>query len=111
LRLTTVWVEIEIAEEGAIGMKTENLMKNTNLWEEVQENNRKKEACPLHTFKPMTGAIRIGQKFTCTNCGGERFSLVDIGHYLRGYKAAGGDPDDVFPGWANKIQQPTTSDE
>jgi hypothetical protein len=34
----------------------------------------------------------------CEVCGVERM-LVDVVDYVRGYAAAGGDPEDVLPGW------------
>lgn len=61
----------------------------------VKENWRKINACPGHFFD---GPITLGGKNTCKICGG----VVDnryLGAYVQGYMAAGGNPNDVKPGW------------
>lgn len=70
-----------------------------SLLAEVQERNRRWRACPRHHF-PQAGPFIIGKKLCCDICGVEA-SLVDIGNYVRGYTAAGGDPQDVFPAWTS----------
>lgn len=67
------------------------------LWAKVQDNNGKWHACPKHHFSHQ-GPWIIGQKIRCDACGAEA-SLVDIGNYIRGYVAAGGDARDVMPAW------------
>lgn len=66
------------------------------LWAQVRANSNALDACPRHRFEGTTA--RIGQKFTCLNCGGVQ-TLSAIGAYLHGYRAAGGNPDDVWPGF------------
>lgn len=68
-----------------------------SLWEQVKENHRKLNACPRHRFEGKE--VRIGQKMTCLECGGE-MDLSRIGQYIDGYRAAGGDSDDVWPGYS-----------
>jgi hypothetical protein len=68
------------------------------IWAHVRENRCKEQSCIGHRFDAPTGAIRIGAKFTCTVCGCE-LSLPDIAQYRYGYMAAGGDGDDVWPGF------------
>ena len=66
------------------------------LWEQVKANRAKLDACPRHRFDSRP--VKMGQKVVCLECGGET-GLVDIGYYLKGYRAAGGNPDDVWPGF------------
>lgn len=54
--------------------------------------------CPRHSF-PANGHYRLEESLTCLNCKG-RMNLIEIGNYVRGYKAAGGNPKDVWPDWA-----------
>jgi hypothetical protein len=73
------------------------------IWEEVKANRAKLDACPRHRF---TGGdtilgLRIGQKMTCTVCGGQ-MELTDVGQYIRGYEAAGKPADDIWPGFRGK---------
>ncbi|MBX9944917.1 MAG: phage Gp37/Gp68 family protein [Reyranella sp.] len=48
------------------------------------------------------GPIRLGQKHTCLDCGGE-IDGVALLHYVEGYQAAGGDPHDVYPGFRAEL--------
>jgi hypothetical protein len=67
------------------------------IWAEVKENHRKLNGCAKHKF--LGGKIeKMGAKYTCLNCGGTQ-GLSDIGAYIKGYVAAGGDAQDVWPGW------------
>lgn len=62
---------------------------------QVKANNRKLHACPAHKFDPS--GYRMGMKLTCQNCDGE-MRAPDIMNYARGYQAAGGNPDLIWPG-------------
>lgn len=55
-------------------------------------------ACPKHRFPRLPGNGPLSTRVRCEVCGVERM-LVDVVEYVRGYAAAGGDPDDVLPGW------------
>lgn len=65
------------------------------LWDQVKENYRKICECPRHRFA-YVGAVKLGQKFQCQACGGT-MGLIGIGDYIAGYKAAGGDVNDIWP--------------
>lgn len=54
--------------------------------------------CPKHRFPASAKNYRLGESLTCLNCKG-RLTLIEVGNYVRGYKAAGGDPKDVIPDW------------
>lgn len=69
------------------------------LWDEVKENIARLESCPRHQFEAGTPAL--GEKIFCINCRGQ-MSHLDARQYLRGYQAAGGDADDVWPGWSKR---------
>jgi hypothetical protein len=67
-----------------------------SMWDQVKINIAKLDACPRHRFEPVP--VRMGDKVRCDNCGGQ-ISLVDLSHYVKGYRAAGGDVNDVWPGY------------
>lgn len=68
------------------------------LMAEIVERNRRSCACPRHFYPHDPEGYRIGQKVQCAHCG-VNASLTEIGSYLRGYMAAGGNPADVMPDW------------
>lgn len=72
------------------------------LLEEIKANQHRLDGCKRHRFPtlPPTNEIpfRIGLKLDCINCGGSLDALQAYA-YARGYAAAGGDPNDVIPGW------------
>lgn len=72
------------------------------LWNEVKENLRKIRTCPRHRFESITQNVLVGQKYQCQNCQGQ-MGLVSIGDYIAGYKAAGGDVNDIWPGYEGKF--------
>lgn len=62
-------------------------------------NTAKLEACPVHRFDPEDFKPELPRfKMTCTTCGGE-MEPTDIRQYLLGFVAAGGDPEQVWPGF------------
>ena len=67
-----------------------------SLLAEVNENQARLDACERHRFegKP-TGTL--GARVTCANCGG-KMKVLDVAIYMRGYEAAGGAADDIWPG-------------
>ena len=67
------------------------------IMREVRENNRKLDGCTQHRFDGG-GVDRMGTKHRCNVCGGQ-MDLPAIGTYIRGFEAAGGKADDVWPGW------------
>ena len=66
------------------------------IWEDVKANRARLDACPRHAFAPLP--VKIGQPVTCTVCSGT-LGLVDVSYYIRGFVAAGGDPNVVWPNW------------
>lgn len=64
----------------------------------IQARVARELACPKHRFEIGEGPYGIGVKYRCIHCGAEK-RLHDIGDYVRGYQAAGGDPRDVCPDW------------
>lgn len=66
------------------------------LLAEVRANLDRLEACPRHQFDAVP-AVLLSDKHACLRCGGT-MDVVAIGQYARGYKAAGGNPDDIWPG-------------
>jgi hypothetical protein len=73
-----------------------------SLWEEVKVNMAKLNACPRHRFTPVP--VKLGDKFTCTVCGGVT-GPTDLGNYIKGYRAHGGDADDIWPGWSTRLNK------
>lgn len=71
------------------------------LMEEVRENVRRWQACPKHRFATGAEGVRLGDRVRCEACGVD-VSLLDAATYVRGYMAAGGDPEEVFPGWGRR---------
>lgn len=69
------------------------------LWQLAQENQRKLQGCPSHKFNCdlSNDELRRGihRRLTCLECGGLML-VIDVFHYCRGYKAAGGDPNEVL---------------
>lgn len=66
------------------------------IWEKAKANDAIVRGCPRHRF---SGEAVIGKRKPCDACGGT-LSLSDIGNYIRGYKAAGADPNDIWPGYS-----------
>lgn len=73
------------------GMRPTNEMRS--IWEEVNENHRLLGTCSRHRFQ---GEHRLGQRMTCLECGGT-LTPSDILMYARGYAAAGGKLEDIWP--------------
>ena len=66
------------------------------IWEEVKANRARLDRCTRHAF--VGGAVKLGQPVTCTACSGT-LGLVDASYYIRGFMAAGGDPNLIWPNW------------
>lgn len=76
------------------------------LWAEAQANVERLNACPRHLFE-MTDeqvnagpAALFGKKLECHRCNG-RMDMIHVNQYVRGYEAAGGNANDILPGWNN----------
>jgi hypothetical protein len=77
-----------------------------SIWEQVKANSAKLQACKLHRFEAQQ--VKLGQKMNCLNCGG-MISLTDIGYYIRGYEAHGGNADDIWLGYHATLPTPPTT--
>lgn len=49
----------------------------------IRENQNKLDACPKHHFDLGEPPYELGQKCTCSNCGGSQ-DLRSVGDYVRG---------------------------
>jgi hypothetical protein len=67
------------------------------VWERVKENREKVGSCTRHRFEGGN-PDPLGNK-QCAACGGE-LSKTAIVNYIAGYRAAGGDPADIWPEYA-----------
>ena len=67
-------------------------------WVAAKENRRKLDECKRHLFHLPKPPYILGQRATCEHCGGS-LGLVEVNQYVRGYEAAGGNCDDVCPGF------------
>lgn len=75
-----------------------NREQTNALWEAIKANRKRLNECPKHRFEIGEPPYRLMQKATCLHCHGE-MELTTIDEYLRGYRAAGGNPNDIVPGW------------
>lgn len=64
----------------------------------IQERVARTRACPKHRFEIGPGPFSMGVKYACVHCGAQK-RMYEIGDYVQGYVAAGGDPKDVCPDW------------
>lgn len=63
---------------------------------EIRANRAALKGCACHLF--VDQKCNLGKKVECSRCGG-KMCLTELGGYMSGYAAAGGDPNDVWPGW------------
>jgi hypothetical protein len=66
------------------------------IWQDVKANRIKRQACPRHTIAP--NSYTFGRKVTCLNCEAT-IQATEYMAYVEGYVAAGGEANDVWPGW------------
>lgn len=66
----------------------------------IQKNRHALDNCRKHRFE-FKGQLTIGQRAFCGNCGGDML-LTEVAQYVRGYAAAGGNPNEIIPGWTEK---------
>lgn len=77
----------------------ENNPLATPLMIALKENRERLDNCQKHRFEVGPPPYRFGMKLLCVNCKGE-LDAVQAFRYCQGYKAAGGDPNDVIPNWS-----------
>lgn len=70
------------------------------LWEEVKENRRKLDSCKVHDFGKLPEEFTPSRRFVCKNCGGA-MTVCEVMSYASGYRAAGGDPNNILKGVFN----------
>lgn len=80
-----------------MGERARRRAEAQKLIELIRDNIRKLHACPRHRFKTDV-KIEFGGKVACLECGGT-MDMLDASEYTRGFIAAGGDPELVYPGW------------
>lgn len=68
--------------------------------EEIKANQKRLDQCKRHHFPswPQNISTHLGLKVDCCNCGGQMDARM-AASYTRGYAAAGGDPNEIIPGW------------
>lgn len=71
-------------------------IKAGEILKEIRNNTKKLDGCKRHKFSGEQ--MPPGSKYTCLNCGGE-IRGGDVLYYIAGYEAAGGNCDDIYPGW------------
>jgi len=73
---------------------------------DIATNRIKLDSCKQHEFSAasVVELIEHGQKVTCLNCEGE-MHLGEANQYVRGFVAAGGNPNEVWEGWANEGEE------
>lgn len=71
-------------------------MDTGEILKEVRANRALLKSCRRHTIDPST--YKFGHKLTCIHCGGT-ISATEYMAYVNGYIAAGGEANDVWPGW------------
>lgn len=86
-------------EHRASNQIKESIAANKRILTEIRENSVRLNNCPMHHF--TYEKLELGQRLKCDNCGGQ-MQITDAGYYVKGYKAAGGDPENVWPGWEKK---------
>ena len=64
---------------------------------QVRANQAKLSGCKQHRFDGGK-TVKLGMKCECLACGGT-ISLTDAGWYIKGFEAAGGSADDIWPGY------------
>lgn len=67
-----------------------------SILSEVRANRAKLDGCARHHW--TYAKLVLGQPLICDNCGGT-MQITDAGMYVKGYIAAGGNAEDVWPGW------------
>jgi hypothetical protein len=68
------------------------------MYEGIRQNRTTLDNCPKHRFSCEQVTITLGVKLRCLECGGDMI-LTEIAQYIRGYVAAGGDANEIWPGY------------
>ena len=67
----------------------------------IKAANMRRRECPRHHFPTPPEGWKFGAKHICTHCGWEA-RLHEIGEYIQGYEAAGGDGRDIIADWQSR---------
>ena len=73
------------------------------IFEEVRRNRKRLDNCTRHEIDPPK-PYKLGMKLTCKRCAGQ-IDGPELLSYVRGYAAAGGNPDDVWPGISAEMDE------
>jgi len=71
-------------------------LDTAQLLADIKANSATLDSCPRHLFKPDD--YEFGRKMECSHCHG-RMQATDVMWYIKGYEAAGGHCDDIWPGY------------
>ena len=71
-------------------------MKVDNLMAEIMANRKKLDECKVHSFGEIgEPPYKLNMRLTCKHCNG-MMKAIDAYQYVLGYKAAGGNPNDII---------------
>lgn len=75
-------------------------MPNTQrqIYKRAKINQIKLDGCTRHRFNVELIPVALGAKAVCLSCGGA-MPVLEVAQYIRGFIAAGGDPEAVCPGF------------
>lgn len=68
------------------------------IYKRAKINRLRLDGCKLHRFDLAQIPVALGAKAPCLECGGE-MPVLEVAQYIRGFMAAGGDPDTVCAGF------------
>lgn len=74
------------------------VFNGNDLLAEVKANAAKLSSCAKHLMPLGEPPYKFGMHVECEKCGGS-MKAVDLFRYLQGYIAAGGNPNEVSPGY------------
>lgn len=68
------------------------------IYKRAKINRLRLDGCKRHRFDVHAIPVALGGKAVCLECGGE-MPVLELAQYVRGFMAAGGDPNDVCAGF------------
>lgn len=77
-----------------------------DLMQQIRENRIRLDSCKRHLFDP-NDEVKAGAKLICQSCKG-KIDMLDAAEYIKGFKAAGGDPCLVWENWHTEADKDQT---